>query len=75
MLAKLIFTWLLGTGIVQPMNVQNDERDLYYLYVLDEQKEVFVFEHAYEEEIINYIETGEFKYNEALGQELAVEKK
>ena len=57
------------------MNVQNDERDLYYLYVLDEQKEVFVFEHAYEEEIINYIETGEFKYNEALGQELAVEKK
>jgi len=75
MLAKLIFTWLLGTGIVQPMNEQNDERDLYYLYVLDEQKEVFVFEHAYEEEIINYIETGEFKYNEALGQELAVEKK
>jgi len=75
MLAKLIFTWLLGTGIVQPMNEQNDERDLYYLYVLDEQKEVFVFEHAYEEEIINYIETGEFKYNEALGQELAIEKK
>ncbi len=75
MLAKLIFTWLLGTGIVQPMNEQNDERDLYYLYVLDEQKEVFVFEHAYEEEIINYIETGEFKYNEALGQELAIDKK
>lgn len=74
MLAKLIFTWLLGTGIVQPMNEQNDERDLYYLYVLDEQKEVFVFEHAYKEEIINYIETGEFEYNEILGQELAIEK-
>jgi hypothetical protein len=55
-------------GIVEPMNETNDDRELYYLYVLNEQKEVeHVYEHVYKEEIINYVETGEFQYNEMFG--------
>ena len=32
---KIIFTWMIGTGLVQPMGEQNDDRDLYVLYVID----------------------------------------
>lgn len=64
---KIIFTWMLGTGLVQPMGEQNDDRDLYVLFVLDHNTtEVFAFEHAYEEEILEYIESGDFEYNEAI---------
>jgi hypothetical protein len=62
---KIIFTWMLGTGLVQPMEEQNDGRDLYVLYVLDHNTtEVFAYEHAYEEEILEYIDSGDFEYNE-----------
>lgn len=55
-------------GIVEPMNETNDDRELYYLYILSEQKEVeHVYEHVYKEEILNYVETGEFQYNEEFG--------
>ncbi len=65
---KLIFTWLLGTGLVQPMGEQNDDRDLYILYVVEHNTaKVFAFEHCYEEEILEYIESGDFEYNECLG--------
>lgn len=57
---------MLLTGQVEPMNETNEGRELYYLYVLDEQKEVFVFEHCYKEEILHYTQTGNFQYNEAL---------
>ncbi len=66
MLSKIVFAFMLLTGQVEPMNETNDERDLYYLYVLTEEKKVHVYEHAYQEEILYYIETGEFSYNEAL---------
>jgi len=75
MFLKVIFAWLLGTGIVEPMNETNDGREMYNLYVLNEKKEVFVFEHAYEEEIWNYIATGEFQYNEMLTKELLTQEK
>lgn len=64
---KIIFTWMIGTGLVQPMGEQNDDRDLYVLYVIDHNTtEVFAFEHAYEEEILEYIDSGTFEYNEAI---------
>ncbi len=74
MFLKVIFAWLLGTGLAEPMNETNDGREMYYLYVLNEKKEVFVFEHCYEEEIWNYIATGEFKYNEMLTKEELAKK-
>ena len=65
MLLKLIFVHLLGMGIVTPMGETNDDRSLYNLYVIKkETEEVFSYEHVYEEEILNYIYTNEFEYNE-----------
>ena len=67
MLLKLIFAHLIGMGIVAPMGQQNDDRDLYILYVINhETTEVFAFEHCYEEEILEYIDSGDFEYNECL---------
>jgi hypothetical protein len=65
MLLKLIFAHLIGMGIVEPMEEQNDNRDLYYLYVVNHDTDnLFVFEHCYEEEILEYIDSGDFEYNE-----------
>lgn len=62
---KIIFTWMIGTGLVQPMGEQNDGRDMYVLYVVEhETTKVFAFEHCYEEEILEYIDSGDFEYNE-----------
>jgi len=69
MALKVMFAWLLTIGMVEPMNEDNEGRELYYLYVLDEKKNVHVFDYAYEEEIMNYIVTGEFQYNEAITKE------
>lgn len=67
MLLKLIFVHLIGMGFVEPMNEQNDDRDLYYLYVVNHDTDkLFVFEHCYEEEILEYIDSGDFEYNEAI---------
>ena len=67
MLLKLMFAHLIGMGIVAPMGEKNDDRDLYILYVIKEKtSEVFAFEHCYEEEILEYIDTHTFEYNEAI---------
>ena len=67
MLLKLIFAHLIGMGIVTPMNEKNDDRDLYILYVIKEKtSDVFMYEHAYEEEILEYIDSYTFEYNECL---------
>ena len=64
---KIIFAHLIGMGIVTPMEERNDDRDLYILYVIKEEtSDVFMFEHCYEEEILEYIETHTFEYNEAI---------
>ncbi len=63
---KIMFAFMLLTGQVEPMNETNDDRDLYYLYVITEEKKVHVYEHCYKEEILHYTETGNFQYNEAL---------
>ena len=60
---KIIFAWMLSAGIIQPMNEKNNNRDMYTLYVIDSKTEkVYDYEHAYKEEIIEYIETGDFEY-------------
>jgi len=60
---KIIFAWMLSAGIIQPMNEKNNDRDMYTLYVIDSKTEqVYAYEHAYKEEIIEYIETGDFEY-------------
>jgi len=62
---ELLFSILLFVGIVEPMNEQNDERDMYVLYL----KDGGIIEHAYKEEIFSYIQTGEFEYDETYMQE------
>jgi len=62
--SKLIYAWMLSAGLIQPMNEQNNDRELYILYVIDAKTaQVYAYEHAYEEEIIEYIETGDFEYD------------
>jgi len=60
--------WMIFTGQVEPMNEQNDGHDLYVLCIEDQETESkeICFEHAYKEEILKYLETGEFKYNDFL---------
>ena len=65
--SKIIYAWLLSAGIVQPMHEQNNNRELYILYVIDHKtEEVFAYEHAYEEEIMECIESGDFEYESNL---------
>lgn len=56
MVAKLVFTWYLLTGVVVP----TDEVDGRTIYSMPKAN----IEYAYEEELIEYIETGTFEYNE-----------
>ena len=54
---------MLSAGIVQPMHEKNNARELYILYVIDAKTaQVYAYEHAYEEEIMEYIESGDFEY-------------
>ena len=62
MLLRLIMGWFMFTNVVEPMNEQNDDRDMYVIHISDKH----AIEHAYIEEVYNWIETGEFVYNEAL---------
>tara|TARA_R110000772_G_scaffold241568_1_gene353920 strand:- start:298 stop:555 length:258 start_codon:yes stop_codon:yes gene_type:complete len=64
MLLKIIFAHLLGMGIVTPMGETNDDREMYTLYIVNAKKnKVFHYDHAYEEEILEYIDTHTFEYN------------
>ncbi len=68
---ELIFMWMIASGQVQPMNEKNEGHDLYVLCIENEEAteqkdKVFCYEHAYKEEILEYIETGTFEYNEFL---------
>ena len=64
-----IFAWLLSIGAVEPMNDTNDGRELYYLYIMDDEYNIKAYDYAYKEEIYNYIVTGKFKYNEDLTED------
>jgi hypothetical protein len=56
MITKLVFTWYLLTGVVVP----TDEVDGKTIYSMPKAN----IEYAYEEELIEYIETKTFEYNE-----------
>lgn len=56
MVAKLVFTWYLLTGVVVP----TDNVDGRKIYTMPKAE----IEYAYEEEIIEYIKTDTFEYNE-----------
>jgi len=65
-MTKLIFMWMVLSGAVEPMNEQNDERDLYVLNLENAEGKPIVVEHAYKEEIYEYIESGSFEYSDFL---------
>lgn len=69
MLTKIIFICMVLSGVVEPMNEQNDERDLYVLHLESEEGKSIVMEHAYKEEIYEYIVSGSFEYNDFLTDE------
>lgn len=57
-LAKAIFLFLLQSGEITPTDTI-DDRTIYTM-------PSHCIEYAYEAEIINYIQTGDFEYNEDL---------
>lgn len=56
----LIFYFYLLVGRVLPMHEQHEGRDVYVFHFSDKT----VVEYCYKEEILEYIETGTFEYNE-----------
>ena len=65
-MTKLIFMWMVLSGVVEPMGEQNDDRELYVLSIENAEGKTKVMEHAYKEEIYEYIESGSFEYNDFL---------
>lgn len=62
MLLKLIMGWFIITNVVEPMNEKNDDRAMFTIHVSD----AHVIDHAYKEEVLNWIKTGDFVYEESL---------
>jgi len=63
MFVKLItFKVMMFLGYITPMNDSHEGVDMYLLSLPDGT----VIEYAYKEEILNYIETGEFHYDDTL---------
>lgn len=59
-MAGILFYFYILIGRVIPMHEQYEGKDMYVLKFKDRT----VVEHCYKEEILEYIETGTFKYNE-----------
>ena len=69
-MSSLIFSWLLSVGFVVPMEKTNEGRELYILYIVEhETEETLAYEHAYKEEIMEWIQTGDFEYDKDLTME------
>jgi len=60
-MTKLIFIWYLVTGTVQYQQTMDGHKQ-YALFFKDGK----VVDYAYKSEILEYIETGTFEYNEDL---------
>ena len=66
-MSSLIFSWLISVGFVVPMEEANEGRGLYVLYVIDhESEDLLAYEHAYKEEIMEWVQTGDFEYDKDL---------
>lgn len=59
-MSKFVFLWYLITGTITPTDVHED-RQLYTI-----KKDELYIEYAYKEEILNWIKTDEFVYDEML---------
>lgn len=59
-MSKLVFLWYLITGTITPSDI-NDDRQMYTI-----SKDELYVEYAYKEEIINWIKTDEFVFDETL---------
>lgn len=57
---KIIFIWYVVTGVITPTD-NVDGRKIYTLKIEDK-----IIEYAYKGEILEYLETGTFEYNEKL---------
>jgi hypothetical protein len=60
-MTKLIFIWYLINGTIQPTQESVEGERMYNIHLKKEQK---VIEYAYKNEVINWIETKEFKYDD-----------
>ena len=60
-MSKLIFVWFLMNGTVTPAG-EHENHKMYTVWFKDGK----VIDYAYKGEVINYIETGEFIYDEDL---------
>lgn len=59
-MTQIIFIWYLITGVIVP----TDDVDGRTIYSMPKDK----IEYAYKAELIEYLETGTFEYNEDLGE-------
>ena len=62
-MSEIIFYIMLLNGSITPMNETNDDRELYVLCVEE------CHEYVYREEIIEFIETSTFEYDDFLTTE------
>ena len=69
-LIEIAFLWCVAMGTVIP-NGDNDGRHLYELYDSDCN---IISENAYKGEILEYLQTGTFEYNEDLADEYPYEE-
>lgn len=65
-LIYIMFSILVDAEVIIPMNEENDGRALYSI----NPKGGYVIDHAYKGEILNWIQTGKFEYNEDFPDEL-----
>jgi len=56
---KLKFIWLIITHVVTPQEKHDDKMTYAIIF-----KDGTIIEYAYKEEVLEYIETGTFEYNE-----------
>ena len=57
---------MIATGVVTPMDENNDNQEMYTLCITTEHNKDYCYDYAYEQEIIEYIKTGTFEYNDFL---------
>ncbi len=57
---QLLFYFNICLGTIVPMNDDHEGREMYNLRLPDNS----VIEYCYKEEILEYLETGTFEYNE-----------
>ena len=67
MIAKIVFVWYLMTGTIHSEGMNADRsREQYTIHQADSQYPDVTMhvENAYKEEVLNWIETGKFVYDE-----------